>query len=290
MKTMIGGLLFASILCAQNGPTPPQNGSTQNGPTFSNDYALLNSHIVTVKGTLVPDGNPPTGVATGSVKGPLPNGNCRLELKLKPGERALEARGKSPVRYNVGANGVAGCELEMEVGQPPESAITPGAKNPATNPGPLPADQVAGVTSTGYVKGWFTDPVNIVVNSEQVDIGWQWWGQFAGCTVPGTSRGWSPAWWYGWWRPYFDNYPTYMCADIPGFGFFGTSGAATSSTWENDVFPACLGIPTFVTYEPIEAQGDNLGNLYGDLSWGINGSPTCIYLLTPNFQVVRTYN
>jgi hypothetical protein len=42
-----------------------------------------------------------------------------VHLTLKPNERAIEARGVSPTRVNSDST----CELEMEVGQPPDNVL-----------------------------------------------------------------------------------------------------------------------------------------------------------------------
>jgi len=80
------------------------------------DYALLGSRIVTVKGVI----SPGKSVSSGPNEVIRFPDACTVEFRLKPGERAVEARQKSDLRLTP-----EGCELEMEVGQPPEDQLEP---------------------------------------------------------------------------------------------------------------------------------------------------------------------
>lgn len=55
------------------------------------------------------------------------------------------------------------------------------------------------------------------------------------------------------------------------------------------VFPASIPGVVVASYQPVSVAGDQYGTLLGNFAWDITG-PSCIYLLTPNIQVVRTYN
>lgn len=246
-------------------------------PTRSNnDYPLLDSRIVTISGVLRKNNIVLAGPTAGT---PLPDG-CEIEFKLEPGERALEARGKSPTRMSKDA-----CELEMEIGRPPEDKIAPSAKNSK-----MAASEAVRAASPGlssaYAVGWWTDPVEIWVHSEQVDISWTWTSPFACAYLNSYSRS-VPAQFLGWSNVINYTYPIFTCSG----GILPQSevGAATASHWKNSVFPACLGGTVNVYYNPIRATGDNRGTLRGNMSWSISG-PACQYLLSPNFQIVRTYN
>lgn len=169
-------VVFATMILAQlnNGTVARSN----------NDYALIDSRIVTIKGKLKSNNYIRMGPEAGKL---LPD-SCEIELQLKPGERAIEARGKSATRVTAD-----GCELEMEIGRPPETVIAPvtppAARGDAhdrstesvspflaaSSPGPL---AISPGTSSGYTRGWFTDPVAIWVNSEQVDLSWIWTSPF----------------------------------------------------------------------------------------------------------------
>lgn len=185
----------------------------------------------------------------------------------------------------------------MEVGRPPESAISP--ITPPTVAldtrdrnadavssklaGPLAAEPG---TSSGYSRGWFTDPIAIWVNSEQVDLSWIWTSPLSCAYLYSWSRS-VPASFVGWFNVFNYTYPTQICTGqiLP----FSSARAETLSNWQNNVFPACLGSPANAYYNTISVSGDNYGTLHGNMSWNLTG-PACINLLTPNFQLVRTYN
>jgi hypothetical protein len=253
----------------------------------NNDYALIGARIVTVKGKLKSKNT----IMLGPEAGTSLTGGCEIEFKLGPGERAIEARGKSPTRTTE-----EGCELEMEIGQPPEDKLPPKSQPKTEGSTPRVAADARSIggersaspgISSGYAQGWFTDPPGFWVNSEQVNISWIWTSPFSCAYLYSYSRS-VPASFPGWLNASNVTYPIWNC--VPTYPFpFSQMGASTISHWQNNVFPLCLGTPVHAWYNPITAYGDQYGNLVGNMSWSLSG-PYCINLLSPNFQLVRTYN
>ena len=85
-----------------------------NAQRSNNDYTLINSQIVTVTGTVVRGQRVPSGPHAGAV---LPD-SCSITVTLPAGQNAVEGRAKSATTFNGNA-----CQLQMEIGEPPASAI-----------------------------------------------------------------------------------------------------------------------------------------------------------------------
>jgi hypothetical protein len=271
------GLAFASMSLGQTQGTTNQRSN--------NDYALLNSHIVTIKGIVHRSNRYFSGPNKGQ---PAPD-TCEISLSLGPNERALEARGNSPTRVNPDGT----CELEMEVGTPPDSTLPKyNAKPPTPDLAPRGVTAAASPgTSSGYAQGWVTDPVKIWVNSEQINISWKWSGVPQTCaSLYSYSEG-VPASFAGWYKVYQDVYPITECVyDSTTDVFYTEAGGGAYVDWQDNSWPGCTTAANSY-YWPIYAVGDNFGNLSGDYAWELTGSgPGCINLLTPNFQLIRTYN
>lgn len=268
IRSVCAGCLFAQQVQAQN-KTP---------------YALINGRITTVQGARRASDSVPLPISTTvSEDGTLVDQpaqaldvpeSCEIELSLDPGERAIEARQMSDVRITD-----TGCEVEMEIGTPPEDQIEPVL---AAHPG----------TSSGYAQGYFTDPPGIWVNSEQVNLSWNWYG-INNCAFLYSLYETVPARFLGWGKDYGFLFPQWSCAPfIPGYPLYSSRvGGVEYAGWSNGIFPGCWGGVARTFYSPLSASGDNLGRLYGNFSWTITGPGTlCINLLRANFQLVRTFN
>jgi hypothetical protein len=299
LRLIVYALVGAALAVAQAPTGTPQFGTTPN----NNDYQLKGSHIVTIKGKLAPTtaaAAAPAGVKVPALPSTVQN-ICQFQIELKPGENAIEGRGVSPIRLNA----EGGCELDMEIGEPPASAIVSKMPLPARARGatgaPQGAPQMLGIhrddgvptepVSAGYARGWFTDPPGFHVNAQQNEIGWDWWGQYAPAYLYNYLT-WVPELCCYWYQNAFVSWPTYYANQFPSWPiptWDSAVGASAYAAWENDLFVGCLGYPTDAYYAPITVEGTNLGVLRGNFSWALYGAP-CIYLLTPNFQVVRTYN
>lgn len=143
--------------------------------------------------------------------------------------------------------------------------------------------------SCGYSQGWYTDPVGIWVNSEQVNVCWNWYGIFS-CAFPSSISAGVPASFPGWNQTMNSLYPTWYCAPAPPV-FASEYGGSEYAVWTNSVFPGCLGATATAYYYPLAATGNNNGYLVGNFAWALTGpGPLCIDMLTPHFQLVRTYN
>jgi hypothetical protein len=267
------------------------------------DYPLINSKIVTVQGKIRKGTSMPL-IPAGPKAGSRLNDSCTISFSLKPGERAIEARQISPVRTTA-----TGCELEMEVGRPPEDKIEP--IHPPTPPRAaiqqappsflaqlrdsilawfsIPVVHAQSITtSAGYATGYVTDPVGIWTSSEQANLNWAWGGPNCATlvqiwrTVPASFAGWNNTY-------HILSYPIDAC-DL----YNNYTGGELWSNWENYVFPYC-GQPYYfgsvdATYQPLSVSGTGLGVLNGEFSWQITGPLICVSLLNGNFQLVRTWN
>lgn len=242
------------------------------------DYSLINSKVVTVKGTL----RPSYRVTSGPIAGTLIPDACTIHLSLKPGERAVEARPKSAVRRTP-----AGCELEMEVGQPPEDQIAPMSPPPSSPAVPTGPNLVLNpVTSAGYLQAHVRDPVFIWTTSEEVDLSWTW-TQHNCATTNSLSRH-VPAFFSGWYI-YFATLRTEQSCQMDGRHWLTTTGGYSVVIWEDDSFPVCTD-SVYAFYDPMEIYGDGDGNLFGNYSITIEG-PACTSLLSiPDALLVRTLN
>jgi len=227
---------------------------------------------------------------------------CMISLSLKPGERAVEARQRSPIRIKHDGT----CELEMEVGKPPEDKIEPihppSPPPRAANREPpsflhqlrdsvlawlhLGSSAHAQTVSAGYTVAFVTDPVGIWTSSEQINLNW-FWGGINCATLVQIWRT-VPFVFAGWYNEYnILDYPQNAC-DINN----NYTGGYLWSDWYNYVFPGCgINFGTVdATYQPVAIFGDGMGTLTGNLAWQVTGPSVCIGLLTFNFQVVRTWN
>ncbi len=258
-----------------------QQGQAQNRTS----YPLIDSHVETVQGTLQPSDTVSAPASTtvspdGTIVDQpaqvleIPEA-CAFELVLEPGDRAIEARQLSEVRTTD-----TGCEVDMEIGTPPEDQLEP--QTLAPHPG----------TSSGYALGYFTDPPRIWVNSELVNLSWNWYG-IGACAFIYSMYERVPTSFIGWRKDYGYLFPQWSCAPyFPGLPLFSSRvGGLEYAEWSNGVFPGCLGGVARTYYSPLAVSGDNNGRLYGNFSWVITGPGTlCTNLLTANFQLVRTYN
>jgi hypothetical protein len=168
-------------------------------PTNTPKYPLANSQVVTMTGTFQPAHAMmmmPTAAAiakgTPASAAPVQIPDTCITTHSLPvgGPRALEVRLQSPPVKT--ANG--GCQVQLEVGEPPESVLppmltAPPARNVDNNGQPLtgtPAKITADVgdpTTCGYSLGWVTDPVGIWTTSEEVNECWGYTNVFQ-CVVP----------------------------------------------------------------------------------------------------------
>ena len=223
---------------------------------------------------------------------------CVFTFSLRRDETALQANARSAVRVNPDG----GCEADFEVGQPPRELIDWAA---SLRERPLESQTVRteskeqdseqaieasnserlldygppGFTqSAGYQTSWFVDPVGIVVNSVYTQTTW-WWYAPDTCVVPQSGqyqRTWfSPS---GWSLGY-ENW-------INGATCSYTASYATN-IFVNNGFPLCFGGTVYAYYWPAAVWGGWDGTLTGQFAWSLTG-PSCINLLTPQFQLVRT--
>lgn len=272
------------------GAQAPNSQADQSNSKVRNvhDYALINSRIVTVKGLVRRNNSVQSGPDIGKA---LPD-TCDLQLSLAPGERAIEARGIPSITPRLNQDGT--CEVEMELGQPPDSALP--AYNqapPRSDLSPRPASLTPSPgTSSGYMQGYYYDPVGIWVNSEQVNISWIWTNSPIGCAALYSYSTGVPSSFPGWYTVSLSRYTINYCAANPPYGFTTTAeGAGLYANWQDNSWPGCLGSPANAYYDPIYAYGNNSGSLYGDFSWVLTGPGVgCIDLLTPSYNLVRTYN
>ena len=181
----------------------------------------------------------------------------------------------------------------MEVGTPPDNVLPTYNAVPPSPELKLRAITAAASpgTSSGYAQGWVTDPVGLWVNSEQINVSWNWSGVPQTCaSLYSYSEG-VPASFAGWYKVYQSIYPITDCVSDPTTGVFYTeAGAGGYVNWQDDSWPGCSSSANSY-YWPIYAEGDNFGNLYGNYAWELTGNGVgCINLLTPNFQLNRTYN
>jgi len=258
-----------------------QQGEAQTRTT----YPLIDSHVETVQGTLQPADT--VSAPASSMVSPdgtiveqpgrildIPDA-CAFELVLEPGDRAIEARQLSEVRATD-----TGCEVDMEIGTPPEDQLD--SPSLAAHPG----------TSSGYAQGYFTDPPGFWVNSEQVNLSWNWFGMQS-CAFIYSLYETVPSHFPGWGKDYGYLFPQWSCLPFfPGFPFYSSRvGGLEFAEWSNAIFPGCLGGVARTYYSPLSVSGDNNGRLYGNFAWTITGPGfLCINLLRANFQLVRTYN
>jgi hypothetical protein len=257
-----------------------QQGQAQNKTT----YPLINSRIETVQGTFEPGHtvDAPAASANTGLDGAEPSpqtldvpDTCQFELSLDPGETAIEARQVSDVRITD-----SGCEADMEIGTPPDDQLEP--PDAAPHPG----------TSSGYVNGYFTDPPGIWVNSEQVNLSWNWFG-LSSCAFIYSLYERVPTYFFGWGKDFGYLFPQWTCLPyFPGYPIFSSRvGGIEYAGWSNGIFPGCAGGIARTYYLPLSVSGDNQGRLYGNFAWTITGpGPLCINLLRANFQLIRTYN
>ncbi len=223
---------------------------------------------------------------------------CVFTFSLRRDETALQANAKSAVRVNPDGS----CEADFEVGQPPRELIDWAAslrerplesQTVRTEPKGQDSEQAIeasnserlldygppGFTqSAGYQTSWFVDPVGIVVNSVYTQTTW-WWYAPDTCVVPQSAqyqRTWfSPS---GWSLGY-ENW-------INGATCSYTASYATN-IFVNNGFPLCFGGTVYAYYWPAAVWGGWDGTLTGQFAWSLTG-PSCINLLTPQFQLVRT--
>jgi hypothetical protein len=281
--SVILGLAFAPLSAQQAPPNLP----------------LVNSSIKTLTGTFNPQAPKrpadPTGVMASA-------GGCNFTFTPGVGERALEARLRSRLRFdeNTGT-----CRAEFEVGTPQEAVLqwdaeqlknadaresAPGrapAKGGEPDSRPILPRQVYGYAdAAGYFYASMQDPISIVLNSIQV-----------GLNPFYVTQGWpeemSPL------LTAVTNYSNYALAD----GWHVTSESTgktaepywdiefyTNTSFANSIFPACLGGTVTVSYNNAAIIGYFNGQVASSGSWTIYGPVSCIYLLTPIYRVVQTLN
>lgn len=100
--------------------------------------------------------------------------------------------------------------------------------NSAQTAGPVPYSVCNCIESAGFVKTWWTDPVDITVTSLRDDVDW--------ITYQGCNQYYDPVhkqtyfWESGWSSDYQDNYTHMSC---------GAAISNSDALMENGVFPAC---------------------------------------------------
>jgi len=244
---------------------------------------LINPVTSTLSGHLLPSAAPDT----------IPD-QCQFSLSLAPGEKSIEARRVSEINVDRVQNT---CNALFEVGQPAEAtALTPAeAANlvqtsenasssvplrtgAATPPNRQPGVAQATVQSAGFLKTWWTDPINITINSVQDSTTWTWSG--TGNCVNGILGGNSLTWFTpsGWFVASNSWQNTFNCTQ--------TTSASTVK-FQNNVF--CLGVSTFANYLPNQVNGRQDGTLVGTWNDTISGN-ICVNLVTFHKQLTRTQN
>jgi hypothetical protein len=147
-------------------------------------------------------------------------------------------------------------------------------------------------TSAGYATGWFSDPIGLWVNSEQVDVAWSWASLFY-CALPYSLSVSVPAYVNdGWTQTMNSLYPSWICT-YPSYAASLSWGGSEFAIWQNPYWPPCYAqnAAAVAWYYPLSAEGDNTGQLLGNFTWYLSGPGFgCINLLTPGFNLVRTYN
>ncbi len=269
------------ILATTSALAAPRRQSNQ----ISSNYPLLNSHIVTLTGTGRTVGEAPNMPKRGNTQSQV----CEFTISLAPNEWAKEVRGLPSTQPRFNPDGT--CEGEFEVGTPPDSALPPqtvaGRARAARN---LSSPYVVGVyrTSSAYGGAYYPDPIQLWVNSEQLNITWGFNNRPTVC--PGLvsySRS-VPASAPGWYTTFVSQSAFTFCTPTNPPNVTGGAGANDYATWEDDSFPTCVG-PVYAYYTPLNVYGDNFGNIYYNFAWYLVGSvPYCVDLLTPNVKAYRT--
>jgi hypothetical protein len=242
--------------------------------------------------------NPVTKNISGNLLSPaLPHAvreACQFSVSLAPGEKSIEARRVSEINVDR-AHGT--CNALFEVGQPAEAAaLTPAeaanlkqTSENASSAVPVrigaaaPLSQQPGVAqatvqSAGFLKTWWTDPINITINSVQDSTTWTWSG--TGNCVNGILGGNSLTWFTpsGWFVASNSWQNTFNCTQ--------TTSASTVK-FQNNIF--CVGISTFANYLPNQVNGQQNGTLVGTWNDTISGN-ICVNLVTFHHQLTRTQN
>jgi hypothetical protein len=231
----------------------------------NNDYALINSHVVIVMGTVV--------------KGHSGSNACQIAVTLPPGQNAVEGRGIGQTTFNGDT-----CQLQMEIGEPPASAISSRARVGA--PQRCAGSRPRPVHHERLLRGLARRSSRYLVNSEQANLSWLWRVIPAMC--PSIYQAWrsqpTPPF-VGWWNIELLAAPFSLCAATPPVGF------QIFSQYEDQNFPLCYGsgdTTVYATYDNVAALGSANGVLSG--AWVLEvGGPPCINLLSPGYQLTRTY-
>jgi hypothetical protein len=233
---------------------------------------LVDSRLAILTGVFVPGRTVEFGGQTYT----LPD-VCRFTFTLPPGQKALGWRQRGEPLFDRIRNT---CEAAFETGVParfvrsPKDAVQP--RSGVTSP------ENGYTWSSGYFRMWWTDPIGLTVTWATAGINWGWQGVLFCADYLGGSYddwGFSGTLWskVGQW----DVGSDITCNDV---GYKG------HSIWTNFVFPPCSPTnPMFIAYDPVRAFGQNNGYLYGQgttYNWG----GACRFLLTPDSELVRTWN
>ena len=122
---------------------------------------------------------------------------------------------------------------------------------------PLPADALA-VPGTSFGYAWITDPFLSGPLPSKLNLSWNWTGVAGQCPALYNCSEGVPTSFAGWYRRSLSTYPISYCIADP---YHSVAGAGVYADWENDTFPACLGVPTHAYYWPFYIEGNNLGDL-----------------------------
>jgi hypothetical protein len=237
------------------------------GPPPTNE-PLLNSKIVVMKGVVIPSRKINLNGSDYTV--PL---GCEFTFVLPPGQKALGSRRLGEPVFDKTNNT---CEAAFEVGIPARFANTrqPKAEEAAVA-------QMA-ITSSGYSRAWWTDPIGLTVTWAAAGIDWSWGeGQTCAEYLDGAYSDWGYSGTYWVKVDETDNQPLIRCEGVSYIG---------GSVWMNNVFPPCsVTNPMFLAYDVVRATGEADGYLFCSMYTYTSGGE-CRFLLTPHHECIRTMN
>lgn len=231
-------------------------------PDAPKEEPLVDSELVIMKGVVRPSH---TRVVNG--KEVVFSEGCAFRFVLPPGQKALHWHRLGRPRIDKNKNT---CDAAFEVGIPARFA---GVVVPNEAP----------TWSSGYFSMWWTDPINYTVTWARAEITWGW--ERLLCAIYQNGD------YFDWW-----NVPTGW--QLVGHGPIGsvTGGCSevgyTGTTFlANQSFPPCNPLaPMYLEYNPVQVFGTADGYLWGYGHTEASGPGLCYLLLSPHFEIVRTWN
>lgn len=282
--------LFSWLAIAVFIPLTLSSQTTQTAQTGQPqvEQPLINPVSSTLTGTFIPATTVQTDPNDPSTVTAVPAA-CQFSMSLAAKEQAVEARRTSDISVDA-ANHT--CSAQFDIGEPPVET-TPTSAEAAnlantstasssdlpvdTTTGATPDATLASITSAGFLKTWWIDPINITVNSVQDSTKWRWSG--TGHCVTGLLGGQALTWFTpsGWLKLSNTFQNTFNCTQTT---------VASTALFDNPVF--CALNSTFAAYNN-RVNGKQNGALVGTWNDSVFGS-VCVNLLRFRVQLKRTLN